>query len=119
MKMFERLKCFFRGNHRYVRVITDPDGEIDLGEDSYSGEVNLDVCVDCLKLKPVIEWNSEFPFGHPEYKSGYNPPPKNPPKNPIITPSPPAKDFWSTCNKQVCYCNNGGVCLNQKTWKTQ
>lgn len=65
--MLNCLKQLFC-NHRYTRVVSDPDGEFDIGKDTYVGEINLDVCVDCGKLKPVVKWGSTYPIGHPKYK---------------------------------------------------
>jgi len=48
--------------------MSDPDGEFDIGDNTYSGNVDLYACVDCGKVKAKIKWNDEYPIGHPKYK---------------------------------------------------
>jgi len=65
--MLNCLKQLFC-KHRWTLAMSDPDGEFDIGDNTYSGNVDLYACVDCGKVKAKIKWNDEYPIGHPKYK---------------------------------------------------
>jgi len=63
LEFFKQMFC----KHRWTVVLSDPDGEFDVGDDTYDGTVDLYTCVDCGKLESRVKFNCKYPFGHPKY----------------------------------------------------
>lgn len=59
--MLQRIKCLF-GKHRLAIALTDPDGEFEIEDKTYPGEINLQVCVECKKVIGQIKWESKIAF---------------------------------------------------------
>jgi len=64
--MLQKIKCLL-GSHRHALALSDRNGEFELGDKTYSGEIDLYACVDCGKVIAKTKWNNKIAIGDPGY----------------------------------------------------